>query len=54
VSIEEMFELLRTVMLRGTHMKSIFEVQLKGHSTRLHLDASPELAILGHSWPFSK
>jgi hypothetical protein len=49
VSIEEMFVLLRNVILRGTHMKSIFEVQLKWHSTRLHLDASPELAIHGHS-----
>jgi hypothetical protein len=45
VSIEEMLVLLRTVILRGTHMKSIFEVQLKWHSTRLDLDAFPELAI---------
>jgi hypothetical protein len=45
VPTEEMFVLLRNVILRGTHMKSIFEVQLKWHSTRLHLDATPELAI---------
>ena len=45
MSIEEMLVLLRTVILRGTHMESIFKVQLKWHSIRLHLDAFPELAI---------
>jgi hypothetical protein len=45
VSTEEMFVPLRNVILRGAHMKSIFDVQLKWHSTRLQLDTTPELAI---------